>query len=93
MRALILVAGAALVISACNSDRPVENAANADDDLAARNIAANDTTSIDAATGEDSNMAADVNFTANEADNLAADSNAGDNAADSRGADTSANTD
>ena len=80
MRALILVTGAALTISACNNDQPTANTTNVDDDLAAQNISANDTTSIDAATGEDANMAADVNFSVNDADNLAEDENAADNA-------------
>lgn len=79
MRALILVAGAALAISACGGDKAAENAANVDEQLAAQNIAANDTTSIDAATGEDANMAEDVNFTVNEVDNLPADDNEADN--------------
>jgi hypothetical protein len=79
MRALILAAGSALAVSACGGDQVVENAANIDEALAAQNIAANDTTSIDAATGEDANMAEDVNFTVNEVDNLSADDNsAGD---------------
>ena len=51
MRALILVAGTALAISACSNDQAAENTANVDEDLAAQNFAANDTTSIDAATG------------------------------------------
>lgn len=80
MRALILVAGAALAISACNKEQPTANTTNVDEDLAAQNVSANDTTSIDAATGEDANMAADVNFTVNEADNQAGDDNAADNA-------------
>ncbi|MBA3730437.1 MAG: hypothetical protein H0W92_06505 [Sphingomonas sp.] len=80
MRALILVAGAALAISACDNAQPTANTTNVDDDLAAQNISANDTTSIDAATGEDSNMAADVNFSVNEADNVDGDDNAADNA-------------
>ena len=79
MRALILVAGAALAISACNNEQPTANTTNIDEDLAAQNISANDTTSIDAVTGEDANMAADVNFTVNEADNGAGGDNAGDN--------------
>ena len=79
MRALILVAGAALAISACGGDKAAENAANVDDGLAAQNIAANDVTSIDAATGEDSNMAEDVNFTLDDLDNLPADDNSADN--------------
>jgi hypothetical protein len=79
MRALILVAGAALTISACNKDEPAANTTNVDQDLVAQNISANDTTSIDAATGEDANMAADVNYTVNEVDNLANDDNSADN--------------
>ena len=80
MRALILVAGAALTISACNKDQPTANTTNVDQDLAAQNISANDTTSIDAATGEDANMAADVNYTLNESNNLDDDGNSADNA-------------
>jgi hypothetical protein len=80
MRALILVAGAALTVSACNKNEPIANTTNVDQDLAAQNVSANDTTSIDAATGEDANMAADVNYTVNEADNLAnADNSNADN--------------
>ena len=75
MRALILAAGAALAISACGDNQAAEHATNIDDDLATQNIAANDTTSLDAATSEDANMAADVNFTADELDNLANEAN------------------
>jgi hypothetical protein len=71
MRALILTAGAALAISACGDNPSAGNATDIDGDLATQNIAANDTTSLDAATSEDANMAADVNFTVNELDNLA----------------------
>ncbi len=86
MRALILVAGAALTISACSKDEPTANTVNVDEALAAQNVSANDTTSIDAATGEDANMAADVNYTLNEADNLANEDNSADDA-DSSNAD------
>jgi len=79
MRALILIAGAALTISACNKDEQTANTTNVDQDLVAQNISANDTTSIDAATGEDANMAADVNYTVNELDNLANDDDKADN--------------
>ena len=80
MRALILVAGASLAIAACNTQESANNATSVDEDLAAQNIDANDTTAIDAATGDDANMAADVNFSVNDADNLAEDENAADNA-------------
>ena len=80
MRALILVAGAALTVSACNNEQPTANTTNVDQDLAAQNVSANDTTSIDAATGEDANMAADVNYTVNELDNLSNDADSADEA-------------
>ena len=69
MRELMLVAGASLAISACNNSETAENTANVDSDLAAQNITANDTTSIDAATAEDANMAAETQITVNELDN------------------------
>jgi len=63
MRALILIAVSALAVSACGKSGSVDNTANIDQVLAAQNISANDTTAIDAATGDDANMAADMNFT------------------------------
>ena len=79
MRALILVAVSALAVSACSKSGSVENTTNIDQVLAAQNISANDTTAIDAATGDDANMAADVQFTTNEsldvADNATGNSN------------------
>ena len=78
MRAVILLAGAMVTISACNNEQPTANTVNVDEDLAAQNISANDTTAIDAATGEDANMAADVNYTVNELNNLDEDDNSAD---------------
>ena len=69
MRALILVAVSAVAISACNKGGTVENTTNIDQVLASQNISANDTTAIDAATGDDANMAADVQFTTNVSSN------------------------
>src|SRR5438445_591676 len=63
MRALILVAGAALAVAACSSNNQTDNTANAEGGLAAQNIVSNDVTAIDAVTGDASNMAADVNYT------------------------------
>jgi hypothetical protein len=84
MRPLILAAGAALAVSACNRDEAANTTTNVDEDLVAQNISANDTTSIDAATGEDANMAAEtvlpVNETGNDTGNDAR-SNAAGNAA------------
>src|SRR6185503_2401169 len=62
MRALILIAVSALAVSACGKSGSVDNTANIDQVLAAQNISANDTTAIDAATGDDANMAADMNL-------------------------------
>lgn len=66
MRALILIAGASLAISACDNNEATDNTANVAGDLTAENIVANDTTSIDAVTAEDANMAAETAITAND---------------------------
>ena len=62
MRLLILFAGAALSLAACRNNDQVDNTTNVDENLTAENIVANDVTAIDAVTGEDANMAADVNY-------------------------------
>jgi hypothetical protein len=63
MRTLILVAGAALALAACRNNDQVDNTGNVDENLSAENVVSNDVTAIDAVTGEDANMAADVNYT------------------------------
>ena len=63
MRLLILVAGSALLLTACGNKGQADNALNVDENLAAENIVSNDVTAIDAVTGDASNMAADVNYT------------------------------
>jgi hypothetical protein len=65
MRGLILVGGAALGLAACGNNDQTDTAMNADDNLTAENIVANDVTAIDAVTADAANMAADVdiNFT------------------------------
>jgi hypothetical protein len=75
MRALILVAGAALALSACSSNEAANNTMNVDENLMAENVVANDTTAIDATTNADANMAADANMDMN-ADANAVDANA-----------------
>jgi len=75
MRALILVAGAALALSACSSNEAANNTMNVDENLLAENVMANDTTAIDATTNADANMAADANLTLNN-DVNAVDANA-----------------
>ena len=65
MRAVILAAGAGLALSACGPKADSDNAVATSDNLAAEAIIANDTTAIDAATGDAANMAADVDYSVN----------------------------
>jgi hypothetical protein len=69
MRALIIVAGAALALTACGNNDQTDNNQNVDENLTAEDIVSNDITAIDAVTGDAANMAADVNYT--ETENLA----------------------
>ena len=71
MRALILVAGAALAVSACSSNEAADNTMNVDN-LAVDNLVVNDTTAIDA-TNMDMNMDAMMSMNAADAANGAAD--------------------
>ncbi len=80
MRALILIAGAALSVAGCRSNDQAANSMNADANLSADSIVSNDITAIDAVTGADANIAADVNYL-NEVDNG---SSSEDNAATGR---------
>ena len=71
MRALILVAGAALAVSACSSKDAAENTMNVDENLAAENIVTDNTVTdmnaVDAnmsMNATDMNAAADGNSTA-----------------------------
>src|SRR5436305_883953 len=79
MRALILVAGAALAVAACSSNNNAQhdNTMNVDENLTAENIVSNDVTAIDAVTGDAANMAADVdmNFGGLEQNGAAPESN------------------
>lgn len=64
MRLMVMtIAGTALVLSACGSKSEDGNVA-ADAGMTAEAITANDVTAIDAVTGDASNMAADVDFSA-----------------------------
>ena len=85
MRTLILAAGIAFAVSACSKNQAAENSVVIDANADAENISSNDTTAIDAATGDDANMAADVNYSVNENDNMlsgdnSASNSSGDNA-------------
>jgi len=64
MRKLVLLG--ALALAACGGNQQANNAAVSDESGAGDVTAVNDTTAIDAATGEAANMAADVNYTFNE---------------------------
>ena len=71
MRALILVAGAALAVSACSSNQSADNTMNVDENLAAENIVTDNTitdmNAVDAnmsMNATDMNATADVNATA-----------------------------
>ena len=75
MRALILVAGAALAVSACSSNDTADNTLNVDENLAAENIVIDNT--LDA--NMDANMTMNAENAADDA-NVAAD--AANNAAD-----------
>ena len=75
MRALILVAGAALAVSACSSNEAADNTMNVDT-IEAENLVTNDTTAIDATTHLDANMATDMNMDMNATTDLNADANA-----------------
>jgi hypothetical protein len=69
MRALILVAGAALAVSACSSNESADNTMNVDT-IEAENLVTNDTTAIDATTNMDANMATDMNMDMNATTNM-----------------------
>ena len=79
MRALLLLAGAALALGGCGNNDQTDKTQNADENLTAENIVSNDVTAIDAVTGDAANMAADVdmNFGGLEQNGVAAVSNEG----------------
>ena len=67
MRALILVAGAALAVSACSSNEAANNTA-VEDNMMTENLMTNESTTVDAATNTGANMAADANAVMNATD-------------------------
>ncbi len=69
----------AFALASCGSNAPTNTAAVSDESDSAEVTAVNDTTAIDAATGEAANMAADVNYSLNEE---SADENAGNSSSD-----------
>ena len=71
MRALILVAGAALAVSACSSNDNADNTANVDENLATENLTTDNTMM-------DMNAATDANMSMNAADSAADAANSAD---------------
>jgi hypothetical protein len=77
MRALILVAGAALAVAACSSNESANNTMNVDENLTATDMNATDMNATDMnatdmnATDANMTMNADVNATANTSTNNA----------------------
>ena len=71
MRALILVAAAALAVSACSKNEAAENTVNVDEAMT-ENVVANDATAIDASNAMDANMTMEANADANATDTNAA---------------------
>jgi len=80
MRLKFLAAGAALALAACGSGDRTDNTINIGENLYSDSEMSNDVTAIDAVTGADANMAADVNYT-NAADNGAGNAAASGNSA------------
>ncbi|HJU77082.1 MAG TPA: hypothetical protein VJ597_04050 [Sphingomicrobium sp.] len=75
MRARIWTLAAAFGLVACDNGNQADNTANIQENLTAQAFESNDITAIDAVTGEDANMAADVNFTDLGGNNASASAN------------------
>ena len=60
MRELILLGAAAIALSGCGGEQSAEERAAAERNVTSEVVQTNDTTAIDAATGEAAEMAADV---------------------------------
>ncbi|MFL6794207.1 MAG: hypothetical protein ACJ8D6_04050 [Sphingomicrobium sp.] len=78
MRILVLaLAASSLVLAGCGKKQATDNTSGLDQAITAQDFDANDATAIDAATGADANMAADVDINAYlNADNGSASSSA-----------------
>ena len=75
MRRWTLIVIAGLLAAGCGKEETAQDSAQADQALAQSNLDTNDLTAIDAASGADSNMAADIDY-ANMALNEEDDANA-----------------
>ena len=80
MRALILVAGAALAVSACSSNESADNTMNVDDvNLTAENVVVDNTMDANAMTMDANAAAANADAAATNADAAAANADAAAN--------------
>ncbi len=70
MRALILVAGAALAVAACSSNESANNTMNVDENLTTTDMNATDMNAVDM-NATDANMTMDANNAADAANNAA----------------------
>ena len=84
MRALPIIACAALLLAGCGKKDAATQTSNASADVTAESFSGSDTTAIDAATASDANMAADVEYNEMELDALMNESNAADEDASNR---------
>jgi len=75
---VLLLAATSLALTGCGKKAATGNSNAVDETVTAQDFATNDTTAIDAATGADANMAADVDINVPE--------DSGDNASESGGA-------
>ena len=62
-RRMFALCAAVLVMAACDEEPAAQDVRSADQELARDDLDSNDLTAIDAASGADSNMAADIDFT------------------------------
>ena len=62
-RRMFALCAAVLAVAACDKEPVAQDVRSADQELARDDLESNDLTAIDAASGADSNMAADIDFT------------------------------
>ena len=79
-RDMFALAATLVMLAACDDKPAAQDARSADQALASDNLDSNDLTAIDAASGADSNMAADIDFT-----NMALNAGDGDGDEDTSG--------
>lgn len=70
MRSHLLILASTILLGGCGTDEKSAEQSSTEESLNIAIAEGNDITAIDAATGDDANMAADVEFTSNELDAL-----------------------